>query len=913
MFDRLRLNLGAKFTLLLALVFLTGMVASWFALSEALQSKAEREVVSKAQILLKTMNSVRQYTSENINVHLRPLLDQRSQFISETVPGYSARRVFEYFRSGKDYEDFIYKEATLDPTNPLDKADGFEASLVEGFRRDPALPEQTGFREIGGRNMFFTARPIRIRSASCLECHSVPSAAPASMIEAYGSSNGFGWNMGDVIGSQIVYVPAQAVFSAGQQSAVLVTGIFVAIFALAAIAITVFFRRAVVRPLGGLTAATQALSRGNPDSELPVSPERSKIPETAVHGDEIVQLAERFDFMTREVYSREERLRQARADVARSEAHFRSLIENASDAVMVLDASLQVRYASPSLERVLGFAPEDVVGESPVQFVNEGDADAMQRALEAAAATPGVGRRLEFRCAGDGAPKYLEATVANMLDNPAVEGIVINMRDVTERWHTEELRGEKIRAEEQIRQLGLYDSLTDLPNRHLFKEQLSDAVARADRTGQALVMLSLNLDRFKRINDTLGREVGDLLLKEVASRLTKSLRQTDYVTRNDSHAASHHIARQGGDEFTVLLGDLSQAQEATKVARRILEALSQPFNLNGNEIVMSASIGIAVYRLDGNDAESLLKNADAAMHYAKEQGKNNYQYYNDKMNTSAFQKMTLESNLHKALERDEFSLYYQPKIDVASGSTIGVEALIRWRHPDLGLVSPAEFIPMAEESGLIVPIGEWVLDSACAQLRAWQEDGLTPVPVAVNLSAKQFHQQNIAAIVMRALQDHGVDPRLLELEITESTAMRNAEATSTTLRKLKVLGVRIAIDDFGTGYSSLSYLKRFPIDSLKIDRSFVTELPGNQDDATIAQAIITMAHALRLKVIAEGVETEAQLEFLTANGCDEIQGYYFSRPLPAAQCTQLLRDKRKLPLPRLDDGRHEQPALTVVV
>ena len=910
MLDRLRLNLGAKFTLLLALVFLTGMVASWFALSEALQSKAEREVVSKAQILLKTMNSVRQYTSENINVHLRPLLDQRSQFISETVPGYSARRVFEYFRSGKDYEDFIYKEATLDPTNPLDKADSFEASLVEGFRRDPTLPEQTGFREIGGRNMFFTARPIRIRSASCLECHSVPSAAPASMIEAYGSSNGFGWNMGDVIGSQIVYVPAQAVFSAGQQSAVLVTGIFVAIFALAAIAITVFFRRAVVRPLGGLTAATQALSRGNPDSEPPASsPEKSKIPETAVHGDEIVQLAERFDFMTREVYSREERLRQARADVARSEAHFRSLIENASDAVMVLDASLQVRYASPSLERVLGFAPEDVVGKSPVQFVNEGDADAMQRALEAAAATPGVGPTLEFRCAGDGAPKYLEATVANMLDNPAVEGIVINMRDVTERWHTEELRGEKIRAEEQIRQLGLYDSLTDLPNRHLFKEQLSDAVARADRTGQALVMLSLNLDRFKRINDTLGREVGDLLLKEVASRLTKSLRQTDYVTRNDSHAASHHIARQGGDEFTVLLGDLSQAQEATKVARRILEALSQPFNLDGNEIVMSASIGIAVYRLDGNDAESLLKNADAAMHYAKEQGKNNCQYYNDKMNTSAFQKMTLESNLHKALERDEFSLYYQPKIDVASGSTIGVEALIRWRHPDLGLVSPAEFIPMAEESGLIVPIGEWVLDSACAQLRAWQEDGLTPVPVAVNLSAKQFHQQNIAAIVMRALQDHGVDPRLLELEITESTAMRNAEATGTTLRNLKALGVRIAIDDFGTGYSSLSYLKRFPIDSLKIDRSFVTELPGNQDDATIAQAIITMAHALRLKVIAEGVETEAQLEFLTANGCDEIQGYYFSRPLPAEQCTQLLRDKRKLPLPRAE----ERPAQAVVV
>ena len=457
MLTRLRLNLGAKFTLLLALVFLTGMVVSWFALSEALQSKAEREVVSKAQILLKTMNSVRQYTSENVNVHLRPLLDQRSQFISETVPGYSARKVFEYFRNGKDYQDFLYKEATLNPTNLLDKADSFEASLVEHFRQDPKLPEQTGFREISGRNMFFTARPIRIRSPSCLECHSVPAAAPASMVKTYGDLNGFGWNMEEVIGSQIVYVPAQAVFAAGQQSAVLVTGIFVAIFAFAVIAITVFFRRAVIRPLGGLTAATQALSRGHPNSEPQARLEESSpVPEPGVHGDEIARLAERFDFMTREVYSREERLRQARADVARSEAHFRSLIEYASDAVMVLDAGQRVRYATRSLTRVLGFAPEDVVGKSPVQYVSESDAPAMQRALEAAAATPGVGPTLEFRCAGDGAPKYLEATLANMLDNPAVEGIVVNMRDVTERRHSEELALEKIRAEQSNKLKGQF-------------------------------------------------------------------------------------------------------------------------------------------------------------------------------------------------------------------------------------------------------------------------------------------------------------------------------------------------------------------------------------------------------------------------------------------------------------------------
>ena len=442
-------------------------------------------------------------------------------------------------------------------------------------------------------------------------------------------------------------------------------------------------------------------------------------------------------------------------------------------------------------------------------------------------------------------------------------------------------------AEEKIHQLALYDTLTGLPNRHLFREQLNHAVARSERTGELLVMLSLDLDRFKRINDTLGHEVGDLLLKEAGTRLNDSVRQSDCVTRQDTDGRTC-VARQGGDEFTVMLTNLAHAQDAAKVARRILDALSQPFHVAGNEVVLCASIGIAVYPLDGVDGESLLKNADAARNYAKQHGRNNYEYYDGNMNTSAVQKLTLESNLHKALERTEFSLFYQPKIDLVDRAVVGVEALIRWRHPELGLVSPAEFIPLAEETGLILAIGDWVLQTACAQIRAWRDAGLTPVPIAINLSAKQFHQQNICESVTRALQVYAVEPHLLELEITESAAMQDAEATTATLHKLKAIGVRIAIDDFGTGYSSLSYLKRFPIDSLKIDRSFVTELPGNQDDASIAQAVITMGHALRLKIVAEGVENEAQQDFLAANSCDEMQGYFFSRPLPADQCTLLL-------------------------
>ena len=462
---------------------------------------------------------------------------------------------------------------------------------------------------------------------------------------------------------------------------------------------------------------------------------------------------------------------------------------------------------------------------------------------------------------------------------------------------------ERTRAAEQIRQLALYDSLTGLPNRDLFREQLNHAIAHAKRSASNLVTLSLNLDRFKRVNDTLGRRGGDLLLKEAAKRISSSLRPVDYVTRDETiDALSDSLARPGGDEFTLFLA-LKDPSDAAKVARRILWTLAHPFSIEGNDIVVSASIGVAAYPLDGDDAETLLKNADAAMHYAKDHGKNNYQFYNDGMNATAFQRMTLESSLHRALERDEFGLFYQPKLDLVSGAIVGAEALIRWRHPEMGLVSPAAFIPLAEESGLIVPIGEWVIRTACLQIRAWRDAGIAPIPVAVNISAKQFAQRNLTSVLTRILTECEVPPHLIEVEITESTAMHNVEETSATLRQLKSLGVTIAIDDFGTGYSSLGYLKRFPIDSLKIDRSFVTGLPGDQDDASIAQAVITMAHALRLKVVAEGVEKVAQHDFLAANGCDEMQGYYFSPPVPAEDCTRMLKAAV---------GLSKQPLLTAV-
>jgi len=593
------------------------------------------------------------------------------------------------------------------------------------------------------------------------------------------------------------------------------------------------------------------------------------------------------------------RANQAFLDLTRSQAQLTNAQRIAQLGHWEWDVATDQVRRSEEVCRIMGLTPGELQATHGafLEMIHVDDRRMVEEASYAALHR-NQGFNVDFRIVrGDGTVRIVHEqgeVVYDAAGKPT--GMQGTTQDITDRKH----------AEEQIHQLALYDSLTGLPNRHLFKEQLSHAVVRSQRTEELLVLLSLDLDRFKRINDTLGHEVGDLLLKDAAARVTQSLRQSDLVTRADSDAKNYCIARQGGDEFTVLLTSLNQAQDAAKVARRVLDALAQPFHVGDSEIVVCASMGIAVYPLDGIDGDSLLKNADAARNYAKEHGTNNYEFYNGKMNTSAVQRLALESNLHKALERNEFSLFYQPKINLASRAIVGAEGLIRWHHPELGMVSPAEFIPLAEETGLIIPIGEWVLRTACAQIRAWIDAGVAPVPIAVNLSARQFHEQNICETVANALREYDVAPHLLELEITESAAMQDAEATSAALHRLKAIGVRIAIDDFGTGYSSLSYLKRFPIDSLKIDRSFVTELPGNQDDASIAQAVITMGHALRLKVIAEGVENEAQLDFLAANACDEMQGYFFSRPLPADQCTKLLADRQDAAAAAADPVPHRR-------
>jgi diguanylate cyclase (GGDEF)-like protein len=446
------------------------------------------------------------------------------------------------------------------------------------------------------------------------------------------------------------------------------------------------------------------------------------------------------------------------------------------------------------------------------------------------------------------------------------------------------------KAEEHIHQLAYFDSLTGLPNRFFFLQQLEKTLRAALRHQRQGALLFLDLDNFKKVNDTLGHHSGDLLLQSVSERLVSCLRANDIVTHlEDASEEQSCLARLGGDEFTILLPELRHSEDAARVADRILAVLSNPFSLAGNDVVVTPSVGITIFPTDGATSSDLLRNGDMAMYHAKHAGKNTYKFFDASLNEAAIYRLKLESALRHAIANDEFELHFQPQIDANSGTVQGVEALLRWHNSELGHVSPMEFIPIAEETGLILPIGEWVLISACRQLRQWQELGSPIKRIAVNVSASQFNSNDFPQQVKNILEETGIAGDSLELELTETILMTQAEESVQTLQALKKLGVHLAIDDFGIGYSSLSYLKRFPIDRLKIDKSFVYNIENDRDNAAIAQAVIAMAESMSLKVTAEGVETDQQLEFLRSRSCSDVQGFLFSKPVPASEVAQLFQ------------------------
>ena len=543
------------------------------------------------------------------------------------------------------------------------------------------------------------------------------------------------------------------------------------------------------------------------------------------------------------------------------------VFEHTSEGVIITGPDQRIVAVNRAFTRITGYSEKEVKGQKPKILRSGRHDDEFYRQMWTAIKATGLwqGEIWNRRKNGVEYPEWLNISEVRDEADAIVNyiGVFADISLIKESQH-------------KLEHTAHHDALTGLPNRLLFRDRLEQGLAAAHRNGKGVAVLFLDLDRFKVINDTLGHETGDLLLQEVAQRLLHCLREDDTV------------ARMGGDEFVVIQKGVDSPDDAALLATRILRQISRPLSLVGHEMVVTLSIGISLYPQDGKNVSALLKNADAAMYRAKDMGRNCYQYYSNEMTASGLARLELESDLRQALERNEFVLHYQPQINLKNGEITGVEALIRWQHPHQGMISPVVFIPLAEDIGMIGAIGEWVLNTACIDAKAWQAAGLPPLRLAVNISGRQFSNDGVVDQVTAALQNSGLLPHYLEIEITESAIMKDAARGISTLNALKKLGVYLAIDDFGTGYSSLSYLKRFPIDKLKIDKSFIDGLPKEQDDAAISTAIIAMAHSLRLTVIAEGVETEAQLAFLRSNACDEIQGYLFSKALPADRLVELL-------------------------
>jgi len=548
------------------------------------------------------------------------------------------------------------------------------------------------------------------------------------------------------------------------------------------------------------------------------------------------------------------------------EAALRRLVDTNLVAVLFTDLSGNILNADHSFLKLLGYTsenlPRSIHDLTPPEH-HRLDEEAFEKLMAFGACAPFEKDFLKH----DGSP-------VPVLFGAALheEEIVCFVVDLSQNKQTQE----------KLNHLAYHDALTDLPNQVLFKDRLKQAIALSRRNDQMQAVLLLNVDRFKTINDSLGYTAGDRLLQSVAQRLTSCVRESDTV------------ARFGGDEFAILLTQIPRAQDAANAARAIKQALDQAFLFEDQEIFVSSSIGISIYPNDGRDTAGLLKTAGVALDRAKVQGGNNYQFYTAGGTTRALKQLVLESNLRSGLDKSEFIVHYQPQVDIRGFQLVGMEALVRWQHPSLGLLYPSEFVSLAEDSGLIISLGDWILRTACAQNKAWQDKGLMPMRLSVNFSARQFQQPTFITDVAQILKDTNLDPRWLELELTESSIMKDPEEAIEKLHELKLMGIKVAVDDFGTGYSSLNYLKRFPIDTLKIDKTFVSDVCKDPHDTAIVRAIINLGHALDLTVIAEGVETKEQLQYLSALECDAVQGFLFSKALSAAAFEELLIEQRQI-------------------
>ena len=632
--------------------------------------------------------------------------------------------------------------------------------------------------------------------------------------------------------------------------------------------------RAAILPEGAIQAFGKAIERHRNNRPSRILRRRIEMTARRENGDEFpVEITfapagsgadATFTAFIRDISER----KRAERELELREQRFRTIVEKSWSGVVLLDGDVRFSFAGSSTHHLVGYDEEELLGREMLEFVHPHEARAARAIFDEVLARPNHEAHGELRFRHkNGHWVWLEGFCQNLLHEPSVRAIVLNYRDVSQRKETEK----------QLEYRAHYDSLTGLPNRLLFRDRLVNALATARRNRVGVAVMYLDVDHFKLVNDGLGHSFGDRLLADVAQRLSGALR------------ASDTISRIGGDEFSILLPEVTGTEAVAGVARKVLDCLVHPFNVEGHDLFVTASIGISCYPGDGDDAETLLKCADAAMYRAKELGRNQAQLFTASMNERYVRRLALEQHLHHAIERDQLELHYQPIYDRARRRIVSLEALVRWRDPGRGLVQPAEFIQLAEETGMIIPIGEWVLRTACRQLREWHVQGLPGLRVAVNISAVQLQQRALAESVRAALDEAGIPPQSLQLEITESAAMQSFETTMKSLREIREMGVGMAIDDFGTGQSSLIYLKHFPIDTVKIDKEFLRDVTTDETAAAIVAHVINLAHTLQLKVVAEGVETEEQYTFLRHYACDLMQGYLFSRPLAAEDVLPFLR------------------------
>ncbi len=734
-----------------------------------------------------------------------------------------------------------------------------EEQAVDEIDREVMATGKTVFQRLQGIDGTPLLRVVvpfiaqeNFRGTNCLSCHHVQS----------GSVNGAASVTIDLSDEEVGVSEVERLMWLGQLVIQLLLSLIIALF------VRMLIIKNIAKPVKKLQVAMAAIQQ---DKDL------SKRVDIDENNADIGEMAKTFNALV-------EGLQHAtmRLDL------FAQVFENSSEAILITDAERNIVAVNRAFTTITGYEPGDVISKNP-KLLNSGrQTPEFYHAMWQSIGETGQwqGEIWNRRKNGEIYPEWLSiGTVRN--ENDEVANYIALFNDITERKA----------AEQHIQFLAHYDSLTKLPNRRLFDDRIQQALAAAKRKNKQAALLFLDLDRFKSINDSLGHLSGDQLLQSVADKLIACVRETDTV------------CRQGGDEFLILLPEINKPEDAAHIAAKITSAMSEAHIVEGHRLVVTFSIGISMYPEDGSDSQTLIKNADAALYYAKEKGRNNFQFFTMDMNAEAAERLTLEGGLRLAMQRGEFTLHYQPQIDTHSGKIIGMEALMRWQHPDKGWIPPAKFIPIAEECGLINQIGEWVLKTACAQNKKWQDEGLLKVPVAVNLSALQFHQKDIKGTIAQVLRESGLEPRYLEIEITESASMKEVEITISTLNELKQMGVLISIDDFGTGFSSLNHLKRFPIDKLKIDQSFVRDITANADDAAIVKAIIAMGHSLRLKVIAEGVELAEQFAFLRGHECNEIQGYYFSRPLAIEDFGKFAKSRSDSMLPAA--GRAGVPSVGV--